>query len=804
MIARHLCRGLLLLLSTLSCLAAAPGEVSSSLRFDSDGQTLRWAAEGGSTAYNVYRGTSPLADDLACFDFRTPETSSVDPAVPVTLWTYLVAGWNSEGEGSLGQASDGAPRTAAVACTDDDGDAVRDDRDNCPGLANPGQEDQDLDGEGDPCDSSTYDFEGDTPGQRPAAMTQIGGVNDTFRVADHGGDQGVSYDGSAGGVGDLFDRLDGAMTRRDLDVYLDTPTPSDQVLTLTLWSDGSYAENAGSGWELRLEADGSLSSRVRRLGREYEDLGRLTPTHPERLRLRLRKLAGDASRLHVDEFDGAVWQEIGTFSIDDDHLLLGHGLLLDDRDGGRRPVLRLTANAPGGAEALVLRTTAGSLTGWKLFQRNSADQADLPLPVSWTSGQVVRLEARVVDSASGLPLAGHDFADHRWTLPAAPQGRDEDLTLAGVPAGGNYDVEVRLLQESDGQTLGEARVAQVAVGDVFLAVGQSNMAGYSGAGAAEPPVDAVHLFGNDYRWKRASEPMDSGVEQVDRVSAESPAHSLMLAFAKTVSEGIGLPVAVIPAPLGGTNLYAQWQRRDDDPDNRGTLYGSSIYRVLSQNYGAPIRGVIWYQGESDVGRGTPAYRADLEALVADYRADLAAPDAFFGNCQLATHLAAQDLDAWIAIQEAQRQQAEADPLSDVVALVDQPRSDTIHLNVEGYKEAGRRLGRAVLAGSYGQSRPLGPQLVSVAFDQGARDRIVITYDKDVTGGATGLYRVQADGPVTITSMSVAGPRVILQLQRSAFGSTFVTYGYSRNPASPWIRAVDGAGAALTFKDLPVQ
>ncbi|MDQ7086835.1 MAG: sialate O-acetylesterase [Acidobacteriota bacterium] len=231
---------------------------------------------------------------------------------------------------------------------------------------------------------------------------------------------------------------------------------------------------------------------------------------------------------------------------------------------------------------------------------------------------------------------------------------------------------------------------------------------------------------------------------------------------------------------------------------------SDIYRVLSQNYGAPIRGVIWYQGESDVGRGTPAYRADLEALVADYRADLAAPDAFFGNCQLATHLAAQDLDAWIAIQEAQRQQAEADPLSDVVALVDQPRSDTIHLNVEGYKEAGRRLGRAVLAGSYGQSRPLGPQLVSGWLPDRERGP---DHDHSTTGTSPGLPAlsgVQADGPVTITSMSVAGPRVILQLQRSAFGSTFVTYGYSRNPASPWIRAVDGAGAALTFKDLPVQ
>ncbi|HHN74061.1 MAG TPA: hypothetical protein ENK10_02405 [Acidobacteria bacterium] len=801
---RQLFQGLLLLLWTTTSLAAPPGEVSNSLHFDADGQTLRWSAEPGSTAYNVYRGASPRGDDLACFDFRTPETFTIDAEVPSRLWTYLVAGWNDQGEGSLGRASDGTARTSVIACADDDGDSVRDDRDNCPGLANPGQQDQDLDGQGDACDEATYDFESDTVGQRPSAMTQTGGVNDSFVVVDRGGDLAVSYDGSANGVGDLFDRLDGAMIRRDLDVYVDASAATGEVLTVSLWSDGTFAENAGSGWEVRLEADGTLSSRVRRVGRDYEELGQVTPSHPERLRLRLRKGTGTVSELGVDEFDGSQWQAIATFSVSDDHLLLGHGLMLDDRDGGRRPLLRLTANALPVAEPLVVRTTAESLTDWKLFQRTAANQADLPLPVSWRSDDPVRLEARVVEAATGLPLAGHDFADHRWSLPAAPGGADTGLTLTGVPAGGNYDVEVRLLRESDGQLLGQASVAQVAVGDVFLAVGQSNMAGYSGAGVAEEPVDEVHLFGNDYRWKRASEPMDSGFEQVDRVSVENPAHSLMLAFAKTVSAAIGVPVAVIPAPLGGTNLHTQWQRRQSDPDNRGTLYGSSIHRVLSQNYGAPIRGVIWYQGESDVGRGTAAYRADLEALVANYRSDLAAPEAFFGNCQLATHLAAQDLDAWIAIQEAQRQQAEADPLSDVVALVDQPRNDTIHLNVEGYKEAGRRLGRAVLVGSYGLSQPLGPQIVSVSFDQGARDRVVITYDKDVTGGTTGLYRVWADGPVTISGLSVVGPQVILQLQRSAFGATVVTYGYSRSPDSPWVEAVDGAGAALAFKDLPVQ
>ena len=158
---------------------------------------------------------------------------------------------------------------------------------------------------------------------------------------------------------------------------------------------------------------------------------------------------------------------------------------------------------------------------------------------------------------------------------------------AEVGADGRWQVTLDALKASaDGRamalTVGDARfeLEDVLVGEVWVCGGQSNMAGYSGGLAgAEPPIDAVHLFGNDGIWKRASEPMDDGTDQVDLVSAEAPGHSLMLSFAKTWKAATGLPVGIIPAPLGGTNLVFQWQRDANDPDNRGTLYGSQLHRV---------------------------------------------------------------------------------------------------------------------------------------------------------------------------------------------------------------------------------
>lgn len=798
----------LVALSPLSVDAAPPAEVGPGLQFAADKITLQWDPVVNASAYNVYRGTTPNGTDARCLVFRTVQSAATDTALPATLFTYLVSAYNPDGEGSLGNASDGMPRSPLVRCTDDDLDGVRDDQDNCPGLANPLQADQDDNFVGDACDPQTYSFETDTLGARPAAMTSDGGVDPSFVVRSVGTDRAVSYDGDAtpSAVLDRFDRLSSQRPQQDFDLYVDTAGAVGDMIGIEFWADADAAERAGNAVRLRF-GQGKVALYDRR-GDLLTLLQEAPLTDLARLRLHVRKQPGPQTQLLIDKWDGANWVPTGTtLSIADDHRFRGTTLGLTDDGGGGRLVTRLTRVPLWSGGSFELLRQWSTLDDWKLVQRGPNGTADLDVAFQYRAAAEVRLELAVVSAANGAPLPGFDFNSLHYSLNAAPQGAFQQVTVPAVPQGGNYHLQARWVQPSNGAVLGSDQIVEIAVGDVFLAAGQSNMSGYSGVlDPVESPIDEVHLFGNDYRWQRAREPMDDGFEQVDRVSEEAPQHTLMLRFAKSLRAALGVPIAIVPAPLGGTNLFSQWQRLASDPTNRGTLYGSSIHRVLLQGYDQPIRGALWYQGESDAGRGTDLYLADLRRLVTQWRTDLAAPQLFFGNCQL-SNCQNNDFETWLPIQEAQRRYALEDANSCVVGLVDLGRSDTIHLNVDGYKTAGQRLAQCTLNGSYALPQTLGPRLLQARFQSGRRDRVELVFDKPMQGGLPQLFRVlEFNTPVQILSQTTNAGVVTLQLQRnSSANNTFVSYGYSHAAGGPtWLIAQDGSGPALAFYKIKVQ
>ena len=112
---------------------------------------------------------------------------------------------------------------------------------------------------------------------------------------------------------------------------------------------------------------------------------------------------------------------------------------------------------------------------------------------------------------------------------------------------------------------------------LFILVGQSNMSGRGEMPTQSQEINSrVFVFGNDYRWHYAVEPIDNPAGQVDLVSLDNNAgYSIATAFANTVLvKDPGLIIGFIPCAAGGSSIQ-KWQRNLSDQ----TLYGSLLKRA---------------------------------------------------------------------------------------------------------------------------------------------------------------------------------------------------------------------------------
>ncbi len=654
--------------------------------------------------------------------------------------------------------------------------------------------DHDGDGVPDPCDPKTYTFEGETVGARPAEVTALDGPGQPgLAVVDRAGDRAVAFTGAGSPI--AYERLDRAradVPLQDTTVLADLD-PSGGSLNLELGNEGSLAGAAGASLIVQVQASGAIVFYQRMWNQILTSTPGPSLPGSGRIRLRLRRGPDVGGALHLDGHVGGAWQDdLAVYAVADLRPYRGLDVALSNYFGGARALRRLTVVREPRVTPAWLAASPAVSADWQVFQRGADGTAAIPLRLVTSLHGGGSADVAVAASASGAALPGFDFGTHVFALPGAPRART-DLRLLGVPAGGNYDVQVRV-RDRAGALVAQQALLDVAVGDVWLAAGQSNTSGYSGVlTGADAPGPLAHLYGNDGVWKQAREPMDDGTDQTDAVSREFPACSSMLAFALSLSAATGVPVGVVPAPLGGTNLYAQWQRNAAFPAHRGTLYGSLLARARSACPEAPPRGLLWFQGESDAlaGRTTAQHEADLAGFVASLRADLAAPGLAFLCGQLGTYSAAP-YPAWVGLQEAQRRVVAADAQAALATAVDLPRADAIHFSVAGYRTLGRRFALGARQRVHGHAVDATNDLVAQAVGAGGAT-VVLTYERPVTGGSAALYRVtDGAGAATVQGVAVSGATVTLTLDRPLGADGRCSYGWSTAPAVPWVLdAADG-------------
>lgn len=350
------------------------------------------------------------------------------------------------------------------------------------------------------------------------------------------------------------------------------------------------------------------------------------------------------------------------------------------------------------------------------------------------------------------------------------------LTLPAQQAGGPFSLRIKQGSE-------QIEVNDVLIGDIWLASGQSNMEWKLNWQVDDWQEEVANSLNPNIRFfeiakqYHAIPPALLRQGQWNIASPETTGEFSAVAwhFAKRYQQHTGIPLAIIDSTWGGTPAEAwtslealqyvpgyqdsaldmlentqQWQQKFSDiealeqqnqPLNSkheptsykwkpGVLFNGMIHPLIH----FPINGVIWYQGENNVGAN--AIYSDLfKALIKDWRAQWQTPDLPFLFVQLASYLQqknhVQNSD-WARLREAQAS-ALTLPYTGMAVTIDIGDANDIHPRNKA--EVGERLWRIaqhmVLQENVSYS---GPVMQQVQPQKIAGKNVLVVSYKHIDGG----------------------------------------------------------------------
>lgn len=337
---------------------------------------------------------------------------------------------------------------------------------------------------------------------------------------------------------------------------------------------------------------------------------------------------------------------------------------------------------------------------------------------------------------------------------AAKSGRWDVKVATPEASYTGYTVTVK----GDGQTV---EIPDVLIGEVWFASGQSNMEmpleGFIGS-PVDGSNDAIAGAGKHRHAIRFSttprarpvEPADSvGGPWQECTSANAPKFSAMAYFfARKLNDLIDVPVGIINCSYGGTSVEG-WipkeicetytdidMKQAYDPKGIECFQPMVMYNgMLYPLAGYTIRGFLWNQGESNVGRHT-TYAAHLADMVAHWRklwgdADASLP---FYTVEIPPFSYGDEAGVAAAlIREAQEKAMDIIPNSAMISSIDLATpglSCQIHPSVK--REGGERLAYLAAVRQYGVEgvRCESPKMAKVEFDGATA---MIRFDNAVDG-----------------------------------------------------------------------
>ncbi|MDE7449938.1 MAG: cyclically-permuted mutarotase family protein [Paramuribaculum sp.] len=449
----------------------------------------------------------------------------------------------------------------------------------------------------------------------------------------------------------------------------------------------------------------------------------------------------------------------------------------------------------------------------------TGEYGGLKLPIIYTDSMVIQRNRplKIAGTANAGSRVALTLDSHTYRTQADNRGQWA-VTTAPLTAVGPYEMTV-----SDGDST--ITIRDILAGEVWLASGQSNMAFMINEGIeaeelkkvlADPKLrffdmKRVVLTSNNSEWSEEEK------AQVDSLQYYRPTHwttsypatvdnmsAVGYFFGKMLRDSLDVPVGIISNAVGGsttcswidmatlerdipeatvnwlTNDYIQpWAQGRaivnmgaDDYSHRhsfepGYLFGAGIRPLGSY----PLKGIIWYQGESNA--HNPMIHDQLfESLVDSWRREFADPEMPFYFAQLSSI----NRPSWPEFRNRQRLLAERIPNTAMVVTSD--HGDPWDVHPRNKRPVGERLARQALNRLYGFTdlTPAGPEPVAAVSADGA---IYITFNNAAglhpssgdalttfeVASTDGLYRpataeILPDNRIKVYSMDISSPRYV--------------------------------------------
>jgi sialate O-acetylesterase len=459
------------------------------------------------------------------------------------------------------------------------------------------------------------------------------------------------------------------------------------------------------------------------------------------------------------------------------------------------------------------------------------------------------LPVHVWGTSSAGRTVSVSFRGEQRTTTAAPSGR-WSLYLRPGSAGGPFEMTVTAAEPANGAAPGAPAetitLSDVLVGDVWVASGQSNME-FAMRQAETADADLPHADNPRIRLlivnKKASQyPLDD--IDTDGWAASSPESAKNFSavgwyFGRDIEQREQVPVGVIDSTWGGTvadtwtreaalganaalaPVFVQWGEmteresdlllRDRDQARQraeakaaGRPEPEFPWHPMLQSWGPgmlwngmiapltrfPIRGVIWYQGESNSAlTRAPLYQRVFSTMIEDWRQRWGVGDFPFLFVQISNFKSNQTED-WAQLREQQLKTLALRNTA-MVVTIDIGNPDNVHPTDK--VDVGLRLARAARALSYGENVAYSGPVFRQATPEGRLIRVWFDHQSKglaVKGGElTGFEVAGADGRFVPAMAKIDGNTIVASSEEVP-EPLQVRYGWAN---SPQCNLFDGEG-----------